>query len=171
MRIILLLALLAFMPRPAAAIEAASDGKATMTMQDYIKDYVDVPKGALDWKVLGATKEKDIEGTGPDGLQFGYTKPIFPDSVKRLDGQTIKVKGFMFPLEEADDQHLFLFGPFPLSCPFHYHVGPSLVIEGHATKPIKFSYDPMVLEGKLELVPEDKENSTFYRMQNAHVVN
>ncbi len=141
------------------------------TMQDYIKNYVDVPKGATNWKTFGATKEIDVEGKTPDGYDFQYYKPKFTDALRALDGKQVTVKGFMFPLDETEKQKLFLFGPFPISCPFHYHVSPALVIEVHADKtPVKFSYDPVVLAGTLQLVEKDPENSTFFRLLDAHVV-
>ncbi len=166
----LLLTLIA-MPAHALTFEQGADAP-TRTIEDYIKDYVDVPEGALDWKVLGATKSIEIAGLDTKtGLQFQYFKPDFMPDVKALDGKEITIKGFMFPLESADDQKLFLFGPFPVNCPFQYHVGPNLVIEAHADKnPVTFSYDPLVLKGTLELVPEDSENSTFYRLKNVQLI-
>jgi len=78
----------------------------------------------------------------------------------------------MFPLDVTEDQRLFLFGPFPMSCPYQYHVGPALVLEVHAQDhPVAFSYDPVQLTGTLELVPEDKEYSVFYRLKDARKVN
>jgi hypothetical protein len=154
----------------ALTYEPGSDSP-TRTLTDYIKNYVDVPKGATDWKVFGRTKEVSIEGKTKDGYDFQYYKPGFTPEVKALDGKTITMKGFMFPLDETEKQKLFLFGPFPVSCPFHYHVGPALVIEVHADKtPVKFSYDPVVLTGKLQLVDKDPENSTFYRLVDAKLV-
>lgn len=165
--------LLLVMASPAHAIsqEENSDGT-TRTITDYIAKYVDVPKGATDWKVFGKTKEIDILTKDKDGMDLQYYKPEFPAAVKALDGQQITVKGFMFPLEEDDNQHEFLFGPFPVSCPFHYHVGPSLVLEAHTDKkhPVAFSYDPITLTGKLELVKLDTENSVFYRLNDAKIV-
>lgn len=141
------------------------------TLLDYIKKYVDVPEGATDWKVFGKTKETSIEGKTKDGYDFQYYKPVFPAELKQLDGKEITVKGFMFPLDEAKKQKLFLFGPFPLSCPYHYHVTPDLVLEVHADKkPVAFSYDPVLLRGRLQLVDKDPENSTFYRLLDAEVV-
>ena len=140
-------------------------------LSDYAKDYVDIPKGGIDWKTFGKTKEIKIAGRGKDGFDFEYFKPGFPKELTALDGQEVTVKGFMFPLDAAGKQKLFLFGPFPVSCPFHYHVTPALVVEVHADKsPVPFSYDAIVLKGKLELVSKDPENSTFYRLQNAEMV-
>lgn len=154
----------------ALTIEEGSDAP-TRGIEDYIKDFVDVPEGATDWKTFGKTKVLNVETKDSEGLDFQYYKPEFPPELKALDGKTVKIKGFMFPLDETEDQKLFLFGPFPLNCPFQYHVQSNLVIESHADKkPIPFTYDPLTLEGTLELVPEDKENSTFFRLRDVRSV-
>lgn len=154
-------------PAHAMELEEGSDAP-TRTIQDYIKDYVDIPKGAMDWKTFGKTEMINIESNDKDGLELQYYKPGFSDDLKKLDGKTVKIKGFMFPLDESDEQGQFLFGPFPLNCPFQYHVQPNLVIEVDAkANPIPFSYDPITLSGILKLVPSDPENSTFYRLLGA----
>lgn len=167
----LLPALFAFLilvsPAYALTVEEGG-GEATMSMMDYIKDYVDVPEGATDWKVFGTTKEVEAHTKTQEGYDNQYSKPKFAPEVKALDGKEIKIKGYMFPLDESEDQKLFLFGPFPLTCPFQYHVGPPLVLEVHADKhPVKFSYEPVVITGTLELVQDDPEYSVFYRLKDA----
>lgn len=143
----------------------------SQTLKDLAKNYIDVPKGATDWKLLGSTAEKNIEGKDKYGYEYQYYKPVFPPEVKALAGKEITVKGFMFPLDSADKQKEFLLGPFPVGCPFHYHVAPALVIEVHAEKkPAKFSYDPITVRGVLELVPSDPDSGVFYRLKNAEVV-
>ena len=170
----LIQALVAFLlltaPAYALSEEQNSDGT-TRTLMDYIEDYVDLPEGATDWKILGTTKEINIETKTEDGYDLIYQKPDFSPEVKALEGQEITVKGYMFPLDETEEQKLFLFGPFPVSCPFHYHVGPSLVLEVHAdSHPVAFDYEPVVITGTLELVPDDPEYSVFYRLNNAKQV-
>ena len=171
--LLILLSLLVFSSSPACAIEKEqeSDGL-SRTIADYIKDYVDIPQGGTDWNVFGQTKEIIVEGKTPDGLDYSYIRPEFTEAVKALDGKEIIVKGFMFPLDPDEKQHLFLFGPFPVSCPYHYHVGPALVVEAHtpAKEPIEFSYEPLVLKGQLQLIPKDEDNSVFYRLKNAMIV-
>ncbi len=156
----------------AFTIEELNEGdRRAKSIEDYIKDYVDIPKGGIDWKTFGTTKEVQIDKITDDGYNLSYTKPEFSQTVQALNGESIKVKGYMFPLDNAEDQSLFLFGPFPLSCPYHYHVGPSLVIEVHADKnPVQFNYDPVIITGELELVPEDPDYSVFYRLRNARQV-
>lgn len=168
----LLLALLFFVPVSAHALTEEDGADApTRGIEDYIKDYVDTPAGATDWKVFGKTKIVNIETRDSEGLDIQYYKPEFTQELKDLAGKKVIVKGFMFPLDETEDQKTFLFGPFPLNCPFQYHVQSNLVVEVHADKkPVPFTYDPVTLEGILELVPEDPENSTFYRLKDARAV-
>ena len=168
--VLLMIACLLQSPARALTMEDGADAP-TRTIEDYIKDYVDVPKGATDWKVFGSTKEVSVEGRDSDGLDFQYYKPEFSPEVKKLDGQEITVKGFMFPLGATEKQTNFLFGPFPVNCPFQYHVGPSLVLEVHTgPAPVAFSYEPLVIKGRLELVESDPDNSTFYRLKDARTV-
>lgn len=168
---VLLASLSCVTPAAALTIDPNSDA-VTRTLSDYVKDYVDTPADALNWKQLGQTKEIRVDGKTKDGYDFEYYKPGFTPDTKALDGKTVKIKGFMFPLDPSEKQSLFLIGPFPVSCPFHYHVGPAMVIEVHTGKetPVKFSYDPVLIEGRFELVEKDMENSTFYRLQDAHLV-
>ncbi len=171
MKLLNSLLILLFLVKPVYAItteEFIHDSSRDLT--DYITEFVDIPKGGLDWKLFGKTKEINIETTTEDGYDSTYTKPEFQPELKALDGKEVKIKGYMFPLGEEEKQKLFLFGPFPLSCPFRYHVGPPLVIEVHANKnPIKFDYEPITIIGKLELVDEDPEYSIFYRLKNTRL--
>jgi hypothetical protein len=171
-KLILIVFILAgFFSMPASALTEETADAPTRTIEDYIKDYVDVPKGATDWKVFGQTKEISIEGKDAEGFDFQYYKPEFSKDVRALDGQEITLKGFMFPLDSTEEQSQFLFGPFPVNCPFQYHVGPSLVVEVYVEKhPVTFTLDPVVVKGTLELVENDPETSTFYRLKNARKI-
>lgn len=153
---------------PALALEEEAGGEFTEPLTEYIDQFITLPPGALDWKLLGTTEETQQPTKDDNGVEYTYTKPVFPPPVKELNGKTVTVKGFMFPLEEDEAQGYFLIGPFPLSCPYHYHVGPSLVIEVKMTKgKIKFTEEPIMVKGTLELVPDDPDYGSFYRLQNA----
>lgn len=158
-------------PSYALKYEEGADAP-TRTLEDFIKDFVDVAQGGIDWKLIGKTKVIDINTKDENGFDLNYQKPEFPDDVKALDKTKIRIRGYMFPLDSVEEQSQFLFGPFPLNCPFQYHVTPALVIEAHTAQdfPITFSYDPMTIEGDLELIPEDKDLSTFYRMKNVRLI-
>ena len=171
MKNIVLFLLCLFLASPSYAITAEQDGHNSRSIQDYIKDFVDIPEGALDWKLFGETEMTNVEGKDKDGMDIQYFSPGFSPDLQQYDGKEITIKGFMFPLGASENQTLFLFGPFPLNCPYQYHVGPNLVIEAHADDiPIAFTYDPITLKGVLELVPRDLEYGIFYRLKGAHKI-
>jgi hypothetical protein len=139
------------------------------TMIEAIPDFAKTPEGGVNWKLYTETKEipYSIE---KDGQTWEGVRPEFADSVKALDGQLVKMSGYMFPLEESEEQSNFLYGPFPLTCPYHYHAPLTLTMEVHAAEPIAFSYEPVTIEGRLELVPEDLDYNMFYRLRDARIV-
>lgn len=124
-----------------------------------------VSQDAISWEIFDTTKE--IKGCEEkDGLTNCIIKPEYSPQIKALNNKKITLMGYMFPLEQNEKQKNFLFGPYPLSCPFHYHTRPALVVEIIAQKPITFSYDPIKIEGTLE-VRFDMETQTFYYLTNA----
>lgn len=135
-----------------------------------IPNFTTTPENGVDWKIFSKTKEIPYK-IMRDEIEWEGIKPEFPEELKKLNGKTVKMSGYMFPLDQTEDQKQFLFGPFPLSCPYHYHSPNSLTIEAHADKPLPFSYDQITIKGTLELVPEDYEYNTFYRLKNVTVSN
>lgn len=123
------------------------------------------PERALPWKVLYSTKETNRKVTFPDGSYSFETTPAFTSDVKALDGKKITFYGFMFPLEQSDAQSDFLIGPYPPSCPFHYHVPPSLIVEVRTKKPIAFTWDGLTVTGTLELAKGPSD--VFYILKDA----
>ncbi len=135
-----------------------------------ISDFVIVPDGGLDWKILAKTKSEPFEYKDDKGHSIYGVKPVFTHDLMPYDNQMITMQGYMFPLNADKSQNMFLFGPFPISCPYHYHVGPALVIEAHGFKPIKFRYEPITIKGVLELVREGNEYNIFYRLKNVEII-
>lgn len=142
----------------------------TYTQEDIIaniKNFVETPDGGAAWDVFGETVQHDYSYKDEDGMEWSGVRPEFSDALKALDGTDILIQGYMFPLGQSEKQELFLLGPFPVSCPFHYHVTPNLIIEVHAKTPVAFSYDPVTIKGTLELVPTDDDYNVFYRLNEA----
>ena len=120
----------------------------------------ETPKGGVAWSLLESTQEQmrtDAEG-------FILSRPKFPKAVKALDGTTVRVAGWMMPLENSETQKHFVLLAYPPGCPFHLHAKPTQFIEVRTSKglPIEFM-DPIVIEGRLELTGED-ESGIFYRI-------
>lgn len=93
----------------------------------------------------------------------------FPDQVKARAGQTVKLSGFLTPLEaEMRPRHLLLTSN-PPSCFFHVPGGPAGAVEVFAAEGIEVSWDPVVLEGRFE--PQDSsEFGVVYRLHDARVI-
>lgn len=154
-------------------VEESVDSEQTFTLEDLlsnIDNFVQTPENGLPWHSLGATKQIPYSATDQDGLEVSGVKPEFTPDLLKMDGQTVLMQGYMFPLDPDEKQSMFLFGPFPVSCPFHYHVTPNLIVEVHAKTPIMFSYDAVTIRGRLELVPKDDEFNVFFRIRAAVLV-
>lgn len=139
-------ALAAVQPRPLAPTESVWKPAAT-------------PPGGVAWSVLEATTE--ITRTGKDG--FIYSKPAFTPAVKALKGKTVKVSGYMMPLQNGKTQTHFVLLAYPPDCPFHLNPAPMQFIEVKTSKPMAFDYGVKTIEGTLELLGED-EGGVFYRI-------
>jgi len=155
-----------------AAFEDAKDFSGTYSGEFILSrmpDFVATPEGGTDWQGFGATKEIAYSEEDKSGYERSGVRPEFQDELRKLDGQNIVVRGFMFPMDQSEQQSVFLLGPFPLTCPYHYHVSNNLIIETRAKKPVAFSYDAITLRGRLELVEKDDEYNTFYRLHDAEL--
>lgn len=119
----------------------------------------DTPAGGVAWSVLESTKE--ITRTGKDG--YVYSKPVFPPQVQALRGKTVKVSGYMMPLQNGKTQTHFVLLAYPPDCPFHLNPAPMQFIEVKTSKPIAFDYGVKTVEGTLQLMGED-EGGVFYRI-------
>jgi hypothetical protein len=122
------------------------------------------PNGAIAWQLLGTAKLDVILREG---------KPIFvatlSEAIQKLNGQAVRINGFMMPLEPADRQRHFLLLAYPLSCPFHLSVGGSQIVEVQSSEEIKFSYDPVLIEGTLRLT-DPAATGLVYSLKEAHAV-
>lgn len=90
----------------------------------------------------------------------------FPPSVSARNGETVKLAGFMMPLEPERRQKHFLLTSNPPSCFFHIPGGPAGAVEVYADEGIDVSWDPLVLEGRFETVA-NSEMGVIYRLHGA----
>jgi len=154
---------------PARAIEAmtfTSDTFNSTYIYPNIPDFAPTPDDGLGWEIFQTTTEDYVMGTGDDANVIMEKHPKFSGALESLDGKTVIMRGYMFPLDDTDAQSRFLFGPFPVTCAFHYHTPAPLVIEAHSKTPIAFTYDDLVLTGKLHLV-RDQKSEPYYPITDA----
>jgi hypothetical protein len=119
----------------------------------------DVP-GALRWDDLMAAK-----------LRFTAqaVEAEFPASIAGRNNKTVKIVGFMMPLEPEEKQKHFLLTSTPPSCFFHIPGGPSGAVEVFAEKGVEAGWEPMVLEGIFETV-SSSELGVVYRLTHAKLI-
>jgi uncharacterized protein len=114
------------------------------------------PAGTIPWELLQQAKtvQKADKRFGPE----------FTPEIKRLDKQNVKVYGFMMPLDQSRLQKRFLLASFPPHCAFCVPGGPESMIEVVADKPVEFTYEPIVVSGRMAVLENDV---VYYRLTGA----
>jgi len=92
--------------------------------------------------------------------------PQFSTGVAALDKKEVKVQGFMMPLEMGDKQTHFILSAMPASCAFCMPGGPEQLVEVKTKAPVKYTFEPVVLTGKLAVLKDDP-TGVFYRLTDA----
>jgi hypothetical protein len=92
--------------------------------------------------------------------------PVYPDAVNALNQKTLRLQGFMMPLEPGENQRHFLLASVPLTCSFCTPGGPESMVEVRTSKPVKYKLDAVVVEGKFHVLQNDKYG-LYYRITEA----
>ena len=114
-------------------------------------------KDVVSWKTLSQVelvKQKDR-----------YV-PQFAKDVSALDQKEVKVQGFMMPLQVGDKQSHFVLTAMPQSCAFCLPGGPESMVEVKSKTPVKYTFDAVVVTGKLTVLKDDP-TGIFYRLTDA----
>jgi hypothetical protein len=117
------------------------------------------PAGTVPWEVLQQAKTVQKADR-----KFG---PQFTDQIRGLDRKTVRLYGFMMPLDQARQQKRFLLASFPPHCPFCLPGGPESMVEVIADKPVEFTYEPVTVSGQLAVLDDDV---VYYRLTHAAAV-
>ena len=92
--------------------------------------------------------------------------PQFASSVTALDQKTVKMQGFMLPLQMGDKQSHFVLAAMPQTCSFCMPGGPESMVEVKMKTPVKYTFDAVILSGKLTVLKDDPTD-IFYRLTDA----
>lgn len=92
--------------------------------------------------------------------------PAFPTAVQALNATTQRVQGFMLPLEPGEKQKHFLLSSVPLTCSFCVPGGPESMVEVKTKTPVKYSLEPVTVEGKFAVLDDDPYG-LYYRITDA----
>lgn len=114
-------------------------------------------KDVVPWKLLAQVelvKQKDR-----------YV-PQFAKDVAALDQKQVKVQGFIMPLQMGDKQSHFVLTAMPQTCAFCLPGGPESMVEVKSKTPVKYSFEAVVMTGKLSVLKDDP-TGVFYRLTDA----
>jgi hypothetical protein len=92
--------------------------------------------------------------------------PQFSSGVSALDKKDVKLQGFMMPLEMGEKQSHFILSAMPQSCMFCMPGGPEQLVEVRSKTPVKYTFDPVVLSGRLAVLKDDP-SGVYYRLTEA----
>ena len=140
----------------AVALSGAAFAQAPTTPQDAFKPLPD-RKDVVSWKLLAQVELVKMKDK--------YVAQ-FSSDVAALDKKEVKVQGFMMPLEMGDKQTHFILAAMPQSCAFCMPGGPEQMVEVRTKTPVKYTFDPVVLTGKLAVLKDDP-TGVFYRLTDA----
>lgn len=92
----------------------------------------------------------------------------FPEAINKQAGKTVKLSGFMMPLDPEQSQKRFLLTSNPPSCFFHMPGGPAGAVEVFSEDGIEVTWDAVVLEGRFE--PQHTSDvGVVYRLHEARL--
>lgn len=114
----------------------------------------------IPWSVLTSLKTK---------IDNKKIVPVFTMDQMALNQKSQKIQGFMMPLEPGEKQRHFLLTSVPMSCSFCLPGGPESMVEVRTKTPIKYSLEPVVVEGKFAVLNDDPYG-LYYRMTDAQPV-
>lgn len=122
------------------------------------------PPGGTSWKLLEQTKLNDRTDAKTGVI---YTKPIFAAGVKALEGKTVKVAGWMMPIDNGKLQKRWIMLGYPPGCPFHMHALPNQYIEILSPAGVPVNETKVhIMTGTLKLTGFD-ESGIFYQLRGA----
>jgi hypothetical protein len=116
-------------------------------------------KGVVSWKLLGQVKSVQV------GSKF---VPEFAAEVRQLDKQEVRLQGYMMPIVAGETHNHFLLTMRPPHCPFCLSIGPEYIVEVKSKGPIKHTYEPIVVAGRLNVLSDDPFG-LYYRLVDAQL--
>ncbi len=145
----------------AVALSPAVGAKGAMELPIDPSLLNDLPelKGVVSWKVLGQVKTTQV------GKRF---VPEFAAEIRKLDQQDVRLQGYIMPIVAGQKHDHFLLTMRPPHCPFCLSVGPEYIVEVKAKTPIKHTFEPVVIAGRLNVLQDDPFG-LYYRMTEAQL--
>lgn len=117
-------------------------------------------EGVVSWSLLSSVQLKP---------ERARVVPVFPAAVQALNDKTVKVQGFMLPLEPGERQRHFLLSSVPTTCSFCVPAGPEGLVEVRTRTAVRYTVDAVTVEGRMAVLANDKFG-LLYRVTEAEPV-
>ena len=114
--------------------------------------------GAVSWDILSKV---DLVFDDNDLV------PDYSDEIRKLDGERIKMVGFVIPLDSLGQRQLLSVNS--PHCPFCLPAGPAGFVELNCEEPLEFTTEPVVVTGVFKLLIQDW-SGYYYRMDDVREV-
>lgn len=145
---------------PAIAVTPVPQGGATQAVSADLppaSQFLPERSGYTSWRTLS---QVELVRQGKKVL------PKFAAPIAALDGKTIRIQGFMLPMEVGDKQQKFILMAAPSHCAFCLPAGPDSMIEVNVKAALKYSTDVVNLSGTLRVLNDDPAGM-YYRLVDA----
>ena len=93
--------------------------------------------------------------------------PDYSDEIRKLDGERIKMVGFVIPLDSLGQRQLLSVNS--PHCPFCLPAGPEGFVELNCEEPLEFTTEPVVVTGVFKLLIQDWVGY-YYRMDDVREI-
>lgn len=117
-------------------------------------------KGVVSWNTLAKVKQIKSKDR---------ILPEFSKEIAALNDQEVKLQGFMMPLEPGEKQKHFLLSLNSQSCAYCMPAGPEGVVEIKSKTAIKYTFEPIIVSGKMSVLKNDPMG-LYYRLSEATLV-
>ena len=110
---------------------------------DYSAQILPERAGVVSWRTLAQVTPVK---------QGNRMVPEFSKDILALDRKDTKLQGFMIPLDVGDKQRRFLLTAVPTHCSFCLPAGPDAIVEIVASTPVRYTFEPIVVAGRLSVL-------------------
>jgi uncharacterized protein len=147
------------LPAVAQAPSSSRGGGMALPIDPQLLNDLPELKGVVPWRVLGQVKSAQVGNK---------VVPEFAPEVRKLDKQDVRVQGYMIPIVAGETHDHFLLTMRPPHCPFCMSLGPEYIVEVKSRTPIKHTYEPVVIAGRLDVLRDDPFG-LYYRLNEARL--
>ena len=114
-------------------------------------------QGVVSWNTLAKVKQIKSKDR---------ILPEFSKDIAALNDTEVKLQGFMMPLEPGEKQKHFLLSVNSQTCAYCMPAGPEGVVEVKSKAAIKYTFEPIIVSGKMSILKNDP-TGLYYRLTEA----